>query len=281
MHCISLIAQATEHITDQLDFTAGIRETHENKEYTYQSFFGRLGPYTVDYNHLDWKGALSFKFTSDVLAEIYLGKIKKWNDPKIRASNRNANLPDSEIVVIHRSDGSGTTFVWTDFLSKVNAQWKAAVGSGAIVPWPVGTGAEGNNAVATMVQQTPNSLAYVELVYALRHQLNFGAVQNAAGQFVQADLASVTAAASGAASAMTSDFRVSITNAPGKGAYPISSFTWLLIPSKIVDASKRDAVKDFLKWMMTDGQQYCEPLAYAKLPKEVVVKELKAIDKIQ
>jgi phosphate ABC transporter phosphate-binding protein len=158
----------------------------------------------------------ALKFTPDVLAEIYLGKIKKWNDLKIRESNRNAHLPSSDIIVVHRSDGSGTTFVWTDYLSKVSPEWKTAVGAGSTVHWPVGPGAEGDDAVAAMAQKTPNSIGYVELVYALRHQLSYGAVQNSAGQFVQADLTSVTAAASGAEGAMTPDFRVSITNPPGK-----------------------------------------------------------------
>jgi len=224
-------------------------------------------------------GAVShtLNFTPDVLAEIYLGKIKKWNDPKIRESNRDADLPNSEIVVIHRSDGSGTTFVWTDFLSKVNPQWKAAVGSGTTVNWPVGLGAQGNDAVATMVQQTPNSIGYVELVYALRHQLNFGAVQNAAGQFVQADLTSVTAAASRAASTMTSDFRVSITNPPGKGAYPISSFTWWLFPSDMAGNAKKPAFLELLQWMLSSGQKECSALGYAPLPHEIVVRELQSL----
>ena len=223
----------------------------------------------------------TLNFTSDVLADIYLGKIKKWNDPKIRAANRGADLPDSEIVVIHRSDGSGTTFVWTDFLSKVNAQWKAAVGSGATVHWPVGIGAEGSDAVAAMVQQTPNSLAYVESAYALRHQLNFGAVQNAAGQFVQADLASVTAAASGAAGAMTSDFRVSITNAPGKAAYPIASFTWWLLSADATGSAKKPALLELLRWMLTSGQKECSALGYAPLPREIIARELQSLGNLK
>ncbi|HKN77495.1 MAG TPA: phosphate ABC transporter substrate-binding protein PstS [Candidatus Acidoferrum sp.] len=224
-------------------------------------------------------GALdrTLNFTPDMLAEIYLGKIKKWSDPKIRASNRNIRLPNSDIVVIHRSDGSGTTFVWTDFLSKVSLQWKTTVGSGATVNWPVGSGAEGNDAVASMVQQTPNSIGYVELVYALRHQLNFGAVQNAAGQFVQADLTSVTAAASRAAGAMTPDFRVSITNPPGKGAYPISTFTWWLFPSDMAVNGKKSAYLELLQWMLTDGQKECSALGYAPLPREIVTRELQSL----
>ena len=223
----------------------------------------------------------NLNFTPEVLAEIYLGKIKNWNDPKIRASNHNAPLPNSDIIVIHRSDGSGTTFVWTDYLSKVSPQWKSAVGSGTTVNWPVGSGAEGNDAVAAMVQQTPNSIGYVELVYALRHQLNFGAVRNAAGEFVQADLTSVTAAASGAAGAMTSDFRVSITNPPGKGAYPIATFTWWLFPAELGPAAKKPAFLELLQWMLTSGQKECAALGYAPLPREIAARELQSLSTLK
>ena len=219
----------------------------------------------------------TLNLTPDVLAEIYLGKITKWNDPKIRASNHGADLPNSGIVVLHRSDGSGTTFVWTDFLSKVSPEWKAAVGFGTTVQWPVGSGGENNDAIASMVQRTPNAIGYVELVYALRHQLNFAAVRNAAGQFVQADLASVTAAASGAAGTMTSDFRVSITNAPGKDAYPISTFTWWLFPSDLQNNPKKPAFLELLQWMLTDGQKECSALGYAPLPREIVNRELQSL----
>jgi phosphate ABC transporter phosphate-binding protein len=216
----------------------------------------------------------SLNFTAEALAGIYSGKIKNWNDAKIRSSNNNAHLPSSEIVVIHRSDGSGTTFVWTDYLSKVSPEWKSAVGAGTTVNWPVGMGAEGNEAVAAMVQQTPNSIGYVELVYALRHQLNFGAVRNAAGEFVRADLTSVSAAASGAAGAMTSDFRVSIANAPGRGAYPIASFTWWVLPVDLGGAGKKAAFLELLQWMLTYGQKQCSALGYAPLPKEIAGREL-------
>jgi phosphate transport system substrate-binding protein len=213
-------------------------------------------------------------FTPEVLAEIYLGKIKNWNDPKIRESNGKRALPSGDIVVIHRSDGSGTTFVWTDYLSKVSPEWKAAVGSGAVVRWPVGAGAEGNEAVAAIVQQTPNSIGYVELVYALRHQLSFGAVRNAAGEFVQADLQSVTAAAKGAAGAMTPDFRVSITNAPEKDAYPIATFTWWLLPGGLGGTEKKPVLLELLQWMLTSGQKQCSALGYAPLPREIANREL-------
>jgi phosphate ABC transporter phosphate-binding protein len=219
----------------------------------------------------------NLNFSAEILAGIYLGTIKKWNDPRIRGSNRSASLPDGDIVVIHRSDGSGTTFVWTDYLSKVSPEWKAAVGVGSVVKWPVGAGAEGNEAVATMVHQTPNSIGYVELVYALRHQLSFGAVRNAAGQFVQADLAGVTAAAREPAGAMTSDFRVSITNASGKDAYPIATFTWWLLPRELGGAAKKPALLELLQWVLTSGQKQCSALGYAPLPREITSRELRLL----
>jgi phosphate ABC transporter phosphate-binding protein len=223
----------------------------------------------------------TLNFTPEVLADIYLGKIKNWNDPKIRESNGNRALPNSEIVVIHRSDGSGTTFVWTEYLSKVSAEWKAAVGSSTVVQWLVGTGAEGNEGIAAIVQQTPNSIGYVELVYALRHQLSFGAVRNAAGEFVQADLASVTVAAKGAAGAMTSDFRVSITNAPEKGAYPIATSTWWVLPGELGGTEKKPAFLELLQWILTSGQKQCEALGYAPVPREIASRELQALRKLK
>jgi phosphate transport system substrate-binding protein len=221
------------------------------------------------------------KFTQKAIAGIYLGTITKWNDPEIANANKGTNLPASDIIVVHRSDGSGTTFIWTDFLSKVSPDWKTKVGSKSSVNWPVGLGGKGNEGVAGLVKQTPGAIGYVELIYAIQNHMSYGEVQNADGKFVKADLAGVTAAASGAAKSMPDDFRVSITNAPGAAAYPISSFTWLLIPAKINDATKRDAIKDFLKWMLNDGQNYNEGLSYAKLPKPVIDKELKAISQIQ
>lgn len=223
----------------------------------------------------------SLNFTPDALAGIYLGKITKWNDPAITGVNKGVNLPGNDIVVVHRSDGSGTTYIWTDYLSKVSEDWKNKVGRNTSVNWPVGLGGKGNEGVMGLVKQTPNSIGYVELIYAAQNNVPYGTVKNAAGTFVKADLASVSAAAAGAAKEMPADFRVSITNAPGKTAYPISSFTWLLVPAKIQDATKRDAIKSFVKWMLTDGQSYTEALSYAKLPKEVVEKETKAISEIQ
>jgi phosphate transport system substrate-binding protein len=220
-------------------------------------------------------------FTSEALAGIFLGKITKWNDPAIASANPGVKLPGDDIVVVHRSDGSGTTYIWTDYLSKISPEWQQKVGKATSVNWPVGLGGKGNEGVAGLVQQTPDSVGYIELIYAVQNKIAYGRVKNSSGAFVKADLASVSAAAAATAKFMPDDFRVSITNPEGKMAYPIASFTWLLIPSKIGDTAKRDAVKDFLKWMMTDGQQYCEGLAYAKLPKEVVAKEMKAIAQIQ
>ena len=186
------------------------------------------------------------------------------------------NLPGNDIVVVHRSDGSGTTYIWTDYLSKVSDEWKNKVGKGTSVNWPVGLGGKGNEGVAGLVKQTPNAFGYVELIYAIQNKMPYGRVKNSSGAFIKADLAGVTAAAAGAAKSMPDDFRVSITNAPGKAAYPISSFTWLLIPAKFSDSAKRDAIKGFVKWMLADGQSQTEALSYAKLPKEVVAKEMKA-----
>jgi phosphate transport system substrate-binding protein len=224
---------------------------------------------------------VSLNFTPDALAGIFLGRISKWNDPAIANANKGVNLPANDIVVIHRSDGSGTTYIWTDYLSKVSTDWKDKVSKGTSVNWPIGLGGKGNEGVTGLVKQTPNSIGYVELIYAAQNKLPYGAVRNAAGEFVKADLAGVSAAAAAASKTMPEDFRVSITNAPGQGVYPISSFTWLLIPQKFSDAAKRDAMKGFMTWMLGDGQNYAENLSYAKLPKEVVDRELKAISKIQ
>jgi len=238
-----------------------------------------LGAVVPTYNVQGVTGSLNF--TPEALAGIYLGKITKWNDPAIAGPNKGVNLPNQDIVVMHRSDGSGTTYIWTDYLSKVSDEWKSKVSKSTAVNWPVGLGGKGNEGVTGLVKQTPNSIGYVELIYAAQNKIPYGSVKNSSGAFIKADLASVTAAAAGAAKDMPDDFRVSITNAPGKTAYPISSFTWLLIPSKIPDVAKRNAITGFLKWMLTEGQSYNEALSYAKLPKEVEEKELKAISKIQ
>jgi phosphate transport system substrate-binding protein len=238
-----------------------------------------LGAVIPVYNISGVAGELNF--TQKALAGIYLGTITKWNDPEIAGANSGVNLPATDIVVVHRADGSGTSFIWTDFLSKVSDDWKNKVGKGTSVQWPVGLGGKGNEGVAGLVKQTAGSIGYVELIYAVQNNITFGKVQNASGKFLKAELAGVTAAAAAAAKDMPADFRVSITNEPGPTVYPISSFTWLLIPAQISDATKRDAIKGFLKWMLTDGQGYNEGLAYARLPKPVVEKELKAISLIQ
>lgn len=220
-------------------------------------------------------------FTPEALAGIFMGRITKWNDPAIAGANAGVKLPANDIVVVHRSDGSGTTYIWTDYLSKVSDDWKNKVGKGASVNWPVGLGGKNNEGVAGLIKQTPNSFGYIELIYAIQNNMPYGRVRNSAGAFIKADLAGVTAAAAGAAKDMPADFRVSITNAPGKAAYPISSFTWLLIPEKFSDAGKRDAIKGFVSWMLTDGQNSAEALSYAKLPKEVVAKEKQALAQVQ
>ena len=239
-----------------------------------------LGAVVPTYNIAGVTGDLNF--TQKALAGIYLGSITKWNDPEIAKANPGVNLPGADIVVVHRSDGSGTSYIFTDFLSKVSDDWKNKVGkANTSVNWPVGLGGKGNEGVTGLVKQTPNSIGYIELIYAIQNKIPYGNVQNAAGKFVKADLASVTAAAAADAKSIPDDFRVSITNAAGPKVYPISSFTWLLIPAQIQDAAKRDAIKDFLKWMLTEGQKYNEGLSYAQLPKEVIVRETKAISLIQ
>ncbi len=225
--------------------------------------------------------AAELRFTPDSLAGIFLGEIKKWNDPRISKANPGVKLPSGNIVVVHRSDGSGTTYVWTDYLSKVSKSWETKVGRGTSVNWPVGLGGKGNEGVAGLVKQTPYALGYVELIYAEQTKLPFGTVQNRDGDFVKATLATTSAAAAGAAKKMPADFRVSITNAPGKEAYPIASFTWLLIPEKIGDPQKGKALAGFLHWMLKQGQKFAPPLFYAPLPKEVAAMEEKAIQKIK
>jgi phosphate transport system substrate-binding protein len=238
-----------------------------------------LGAAVPTYNVPGVTAALNF--TPEALAGIFLGRVTRWNDPAISGANKGVNLPANDIVVVHRSDGSGTTYIWTDYLSKVSDDWKNKVGKGASVNWPVGLGGKGSEGLTGLIKQTPNSIGYVELTYAAQNNILYGTVKNSSGKFIKADLAGVSAAAASSAKTMPDDFRVSITDPPGKDAYPISSFTWLLIPAKFSDAAKRDAIKDFLKWALTDGQNYAESLSYAKLPKEVVAKETKALVSIQ
>lgn len=218
-------------------------------------------------------------FTPEALAGIFLGKITKWNDPAIAKVNPKVKLPNSDIIVVHRSDASGTTYVWVDYLSKVSDEWNSKVGRSTAVNWPVGLGGKGNEGVTGQVKQTPNSIGYVELIYAAQNNMSFGRVRNSSGAFIKASLASVTAAAAGAQ--MPDDFRVSITNPAGKNAYPIASFTWLLIPEVIKDEQKLGVITGFLHWMLGPGQKLTEALQYAPLPKVVVTKEEQAIAKIR
>jgi len=220
------------------------------------------------------------KFTPEALAGIFLGKITKWNDKAITSANSGVNLPDRDIIVVHRSDGSGTTYIWTDYLSKISPEWQSQVGKGTSVKWPIGLGGKGNEGVAGSIRQLQGSIGYVELIYAVQNNINYGSVKNTAGNFVKASLDSVTAAAASAPK-MPADFRVSITNAPGKDAYPISSFTWLLIPEQSKDAAKGKILADFLNWMVTDGQKMTAALSYAPLPESVVQKEKDAIKQVR
>jgi phosphate transport system substrate-binding protein len=220
------------------------------------------------------------KFTPEALAGIFLGKITKWNDKAITAENPGMNFPDKAIIVVHRSDGSGTTFIWTDYLSKVSPDWKSQVGADTSVKWPVGMGANHNEGVAGMIRQLSGSIGYIELIYALQNNITYGSVRNSSGVFLKASLEGVTAAAASAPK-MPADFRVSITNAPGKDAYPISSFTWLLIPVTSADPAKGKILNGFLNWMVTDGQAMTSALSYAPLPGNVVAKVKEAIKQVR
>jgi phosphate transport system substrate-binding protein len=233
-----------------------------------------LGAVVLSYNVPGVAGDL--KLTPAAVSGIYLGEVKMWNDPKIASANPGVKLPAKPIEVMHRTDASGTSFVFTDYLSKVNPNWKSKVGASAAVSWPLGLGGKGNDGVAGLIKQTPNSIGYVELFYAVQQKMTYATLQNASGKFVKPSFASVTAAAA-AAKDMPEDFRVSITNGMGPDVYPISSFTWLLIPSEIKDATKKKAITDFLGWMLTTGQKDCESLSYAPLPLTVVAKEQKQI----
>ena len=217
------------------------------------------------------------KFTGALLADIFLGKITKWNDPQIAKINGGVSLPATDITVVHRSDGSGTTYIWADYLAKVSPEWKSRVGVATSVNWPVGVGGKGNEGVAGLVRQTPGAIGYVELIYALQSKIAYGAVQNAAGEFLRATPATVTKAAEAAAAKMPADFRVSITNAPGAGVYPISSFTWLLLYDNPQDKAKGKVMVEFMRWALTDGQKFATELGYAPVPKNVVDMELKAL----
>jgi len=221
------------------------------------------------------------KFTGPLLADIILGRIRKWNDPEIVKHNAGVALPATDITFVHRSDGSGTTFILADYLGKVSPEFKATVGVDAALNWPTGVGGKGNEGVTALVRQTPGSLGYVELVYALQNKIAVGAVQNSSGAFVTPSIESVTAAAAAAAGHMPADFRVSITNAGGAGAYPLSSFTWLLLYEEPRDKIQGRQMRDFLRWALTDGQKLAPELGYARLPQPIVEMELKTLEQLK
>ncbi len=238
-----------------------------------------LGADVPVYNIPNVKNQLNF--SGLLLADIFLGKVTKWNDAAIAKLNPGVALPSTDITVVHRSDGSGTTYIWVDYLAKVSAEWKTKVGVATSVRWPTGVGGKGNEGVAGLVSQTPGAIGYVELIFALQNKISYGAVQNLAGDFVVANEQSVTAAAAAAAGQMPADFRVSITNAPGKGVYPISSFTWLLLYENPKDKNHSRIMVDFVKWALADGQKFASALGYAPLPAEVVRLELAALAKVK
>jgi phosphate transport system substrate-binding protein len=225
-------------------------------------------------------GIKDLRFSPEVLADVYLGKISNWNDSHIAADNPGVKLPDQKIIVVHRSDGSGTSFIWTDYLSKVSKDWAGGPGKGTSPSWPVGVGGKGNEGVAGLVRQLPGAIGYVELIYALQNHMTFGAVKNAAGNWITASIEGVTEAAA-SVKAMPADYRVSITNAPGANAYPISSFTYLLIPLKGTNQANRTVLKDLLSWILKSGEGQVSALSYAPLPENLVDKELKTVYSLQ
>ncbi len=225
-------------------------------------------------------GVTDLKFSGPVLADIFLGKITNWNDARIAKDNPGVKLPDQKIIVVHRSEGSGTTFIWTDYLSKVSKEWADGPGKGASVAWPVGVGGKGNEAVAGLIRQLPGALGYIELIYALQNHISYASVQNLAGNYIKASIEGVTDAAA-SVKQMPADYRVSITNAPGANAYPISSFTYLLIPIKSTNQTNRTVLKDLLSWILKSGEGQVSSLSYAPLPQSLIDKELKTIYSLQ
>ena len=221
------------------------------------------------------------KFTGTLLADIFLGKVTKWNDPAIAQVNAGVTLPNADIIVVHRSEGSGTTYIFADFLAKVSPEWKSKVGVNTALSWPTGVGGKGSDGVTGQVKQTPGAIGYAELTYALTNKIGYGSVENRAKKFVKASTETLTAAASAAAKSMPADFRVSITNADGDTAYPISSFTWLLFYENPQDKAQAKAMVDFMKWALKDGQKFAPEMGYAPLPPEIVDLELKALAKIK
>ncbi len=278
------IRQITEGTVD-FGASDGPMTDQQLQEYRSKHGFGILhvptvlGAVVVTYNIPGITASLNL--SPEVIAGIYLGKITRWNDPALGSINPGVKLPPTDIVVVHRSDGSGTTYCWTDYLSKVSEEWKTKVGKGTSVNWPVGLGGKGNEGVSGQVKQTTGAIGYVELIYAAQNNLPYAHVKNAAGVFVKPDLASITAAAAAAARNMPGDFRVSITNAPGKDAYPISTFTWLLIPERISSPEKQRAITEFLHWMLTSGQDLAGALIYARLPKGLVGSEEREVAMVE
>jgi len=258
------------------DSPEAIRQIAPNEEGKYLLFPSVVGAVVPIVNLPGLSGDISF--TPEALAGIYLGSIRKWNDPVLKQANRGLPLPDLEIVVVHRADGSGTSYAWTDFLSKTVPEWKAQVGSALAPAWPVGRMAQGNEGVAALVKELGGSIGYVEFIYALQHHLSIGKVRNAKGQFIGASLESIRVAADRAM--IGDEFKASLVNAPGAGAYPITSLTWLVVPSQIADEGKRHAMTDFLRWMLGPGQLQAAALGYGPLPKDLVSREEAAIGKI-
>jgi phosphate transport system substrate-binding protein len=266
-------------LTGDVDFAASdspdaIRELAPSEEDTYLFFPSVVGAVVPIVNLPGFPS--NIKFTPEALAGIYLGKIRKWNDPVLHKANRGLRLPDLDIVVVHRADGSGTSYAWTDYLSKTSPEWKAQVGSSLAPKWPIGKAANGNDGVAQLVKELEGSIGYVEFIYALQNHLNFGKVRDRNGEFVAASLESLAMAASRSVE-IGDDFKVSIVDPPGAGAYPIASFTWLVVPTHFADSTKRDAIAGFLKWMLGPGQRQAAALGYLALPKDVVIKEADAI----
>jgi phosphate transport system substrate-binding protein len=237
-----------------------------------------MGAVVPVYNLPD-SGTKDLRFTPEILAGIYLGKIRKWNDPAIRAVNRTAALPDRDIEVVHRSDGSGSSYVWTDYLSKVSPEWKAAVGASGAPKWPTGKGADGNEGVARLVRETPGAIGYVEYIYAITEHMSYGSVLNSAGRFVSPDLESILAAARGSANRIAEDFQTSITNDPGADAYPVASLTWFVVPAQIEDSQKKIALKEFLQWMLGPGQNQAAALGYVSIAPEVLLREQRMLER--
>jgi phosphate transport system substrate-binding protein len=220
-------------------------------------------------------GVNDLRFSPEVLAGIFLGQITNWNDARIAKDNPGVKLPDQKVTVVHRSDGSGTTFIWTDYLSKVSADWKNGPGAGTSVNWPTGIGGKGNEGVAGLIRQVPGTIGYIELIYALQNHINFGSVRNSAGSWIKASIQGVTAA--GATAKIPPDYRVSITNAPGADSYPISSFTYLLIPTHPTDGSKEKVIKDMLSWILKAGEGEASTLSYAPLPQSLADRVLQTV----